>query len=242
MSRSPAQVRLTPEEEVTLRGWTRKGTAEQRLVERAKIILLSHEGVTVEKIAEQLDTRPARVSKWRQRFVKDRLSALSDAPRSGKPRTYNDSTEGRVLALLDKPAPEGYAQWNGPLLAQALGDVSADQVWRILRSRGIQLQRRRSWCITTDPEFGPKAADVVGLYLNPPEDAVVVCVDEKPHIQALQRAQGYLRLPDGRAVNGLSHCTNVTEPPRCSPHSMLSPARSKPATTLAAVAANSWTS
>src|SRR5579862_7457601 len=99
MSRSPAQVRLTPEEEATLRGWTRKGSTEQRLVERAKIILLSHEGVTVEKIAEQLDTRPARVSKWRQRFAKDRLSALSDAPRSGKPRTYNDRTEGRVLAL-----------------------------------------------------------------------------------------------------------------------------------------------
>jgi transposase len=91
-------------------------------------------------------------------------------------------------------------------LAQALKDVSEDQVWRILRRRGIQLQRRRSWCITTDPEFGPKAADVVGLYLNPPENAVVICVDEKPHIQALQRAQGYLRLPDGKAVNGFSHC------------------------------------
>lgn len=206
MSRSPAQVRLTAEEETTLRGWTRKGTSEQRLVERAKIILLSHQGVTVENIARQLDTRPARVSKWRQRFAQGRLSALSDAPRSGKPRTYDGETEARVLALLDQPAPDGYAQWNGPLLAEALGDVSADQVWRILRSRGIQLQRRRSWCITTDPEFGPKAADVVALYLNPPENAVVVCVDEKPHIQALQRAQGYLRLPDGRAVNGFSHC------------------------------------
>jgi transposase len=161
MSRSPAQVRLTADEESILRGWTRKGTVEQRLVERAKIILLSHEGVTVENIARQLDTRPA---------------------------------------------PEGYTQWNGPLLAEALGDVSADQVWRIRRRRGIQLQRRRSWCITTDPEFGAKAADVVGLYLNPPENAVVVCVDEQPHIQALQRAQGYLRLPDGRAVNGFSHC------------------------------------
>lgn len=176
------------------------------MVERAKIILLSHEGVTVENIALQLGTRPARVSKWRQRFVQRRLNALSDAPRPGKPRTYDDKTESRVLALLDQSAPDGYAQWNGAMLAAALGDVSADQVWRILRRRGIQLQRRRSWCITTDPEFGPKAADVVALYLNPPENAVVVCVDEKPHIQALQRAQGYLRLPDGRAVNGFSHC------------------------------------
>src|SRR5215472_13265825 len=102
--------------------------------------------------------------------------------------------------------PKGWSQWNGKLLAQRLRDVSEDHVWRILRRRGLQLQRRRSWCITTDPEFGPKAADVVGLYLNPPEKAVVVCVDEKPHIQALQRAQGYLRLPDGKAVNGFSHC------------------------------------
>src|SRR3954468_5432039 len=91
----------------------------------------------------------------------------------------------QVLALLDAPPPEGYAQWNGSLLAAALGDVSADHVWRVLRQHGIQLQRRRSWCIPTHPEFGPKAADVVGLYLSPPENALVLCVDEKPHIQAL---------------------------------------------------------
>ena len=175
-------------------------------MDRARIILLSSEGMTVEKIATRLGTRPARVSKWRQRFAKDRLSALSDAPRSGKPHKYSEEAEKRVLALLDSPAPKGYAQWNGALLAAALGDISDDHVWRILRKRGIQLQRRRSWCITTDPEFGPKAADVVGLYLNPPENAVVLCVDEKPHIQALERAQGYLRLPDGKSVNGFSHC------------------------------------
>jgi transposase len=206
MSRSPARLVLSEDEQTALREWTRKGTTEQRLVERARIILLSHEGLAVEKIAERLDTRPARVSKWRQRFSQGRLSALSDAPRPGKPHKYTDETEKRVLVLLDTPVPEGYVQWNGSLLAKALGDVSADHVWRILRKRGIQLQRRRSWCVTTDPEFGPKAADVVGLYLNPPEKAVVLSVDEKPHIQALQRAQGYLRLPDGKAVNGFSHC------------------------------------
>ena len=123
-----------------------------------------------------------------------------------KPHTYTAATEKRVLTLLDQPVPEGYAQWNGPLLATALTDVSVDQVWRILRKYKIQLQRRRSWCISTDPEFGPKAADVVGLYLKPPEKAVVLGVDEKPHIQALERAQGYLRLPDGKAINGFSHC------------------------------------
>ena len=79
-------------------------------------------------------------------------------------------------------------------------------MWRILRRHDISLERRRSWCISTDPEFGQKAADVVGLYLNPPEKALVLAVDEKPSIQALERAQGYLRLPDGKAVNGFSHC------------------------------------
>ena len=206
MSRAPARIDLTEEERSTLRDWTRKGTSEQRVVDRARIILLSHDGMTVEEIAERLGTRPARVSKWRQRFVKDRLGALSDAPRSGKPHKYGEDVERRVLTQLDSPPPKGYAQWNGALLAKALGDVSSDHVWRILRKRGIQLQRRRSWCITTDPEFGPKAADVVGMYLNPPENAVVICVDEKPHIQALERAQGYLRLPDGKSVNGFSHC------------------------------------
>lgn len=205
MRRSPVRVHLSEDEQATLREWTRKGTTEQRLVDRARIILLSDEGLTVEKIAERLHTRSARVSKWRQRFADGRLSALSDAPRPGKPAKYAEETERRLLALLDEPAPEGYAQWNGSLLAEGLGDVSADQVWRILRRRGIQLQRRRSWCITTDPEFGPKAADVVGLYLNPPENAVVLSIDEKPHIQALQRAQGYLRLPNGKAINGFSH-------------------------------------
>ena len=83
--------------------------------------------------------------------------------------------------------------------------LPAHHVWRVLRKYGIQLQRRRSWCERTDPEFARKAADVIGLYLDPPENAVVLCVDEKPHIQALERAQGWLRLPNGRALTGHSH-------------------------------------
>ena len=134
------------------------------------------------------------------------MAGLDDAARPGKPAQYDKSTERRVLALLDEPPPKGYSQWNGNRVAEQLGDVSKDQVWRILRRHDVCLQRRRSWCISTDPEFGPKAADVVGLYLNPPQQALVICVDEKPSIQALERAQGYLRLPDGKAVNGFSHC------------------------------------
>ena len=122
----------------------------------------------MEKIAERLATRPARISKWRQRFAESRIAGLPDAPRSGKPNKYTEATEKRVLKMLDEAPPKGFSQWNGRLLAQALKDVSEDRIWRILRRRGIQLQRRRSWCITTDPEFGPKAADVVGLYWGEP--------------------------------------------------------------------------
>ena len=200
-----AVVSLTAEEEQTLRQWARAGTSEHRLVERAKVILLLNQGVANLEIARQLKTRPARVSKWRQRFAKHRLDGLTDADRKGRPSIYDQTTEKRVLALLDEPPPEGYGKWSGPLVAQALEDVSDDQVWRILRKYDICLERRRSWCISTDPEFGPKAADIVGLYLNPPQNALVLCVDEKPSIQALERAQGWLRLPNGKALNGFSH-------------------------------------
>lgn len=206
MRRQPAIIRLTEEDASTLQEWVRKGKTEHRLVERARIILLANEGRTNQQIADALQTRTARVSKWRQRFGSRGLAGLGDAERSGKPAKYDESTEKRVLALLDQPATKGYSQWNGSLLAKALPAISKDQVWRILRRHDICLQRRRSWCISTDPEFGPKAADIVGLYLNPPENALVLAVDEKPSIQALERAQGYLRLPDGKAVNGFSHC------------------------------------
>jgi transposase len=106
---------------------------------------------------------------------------------------------------LDTPAPAGYASWSGKLVAQALGDVSQHQVWRVLRKHGLHLQRRHSWCVSTDSQFTQKAADIVGLYLNPPENAVVISVDEKPAIQALERAQGWLRLPDGQALRGFNH-------------------------------------
>src|SRR5215470_9900713 len=193
---------LSDEERETLNAWSRSSAGEHRMVERSRVILLAAEGLPAREIARRLKTRLARVSKWRQRFCQDRLAGLEDAARPGKPKTYNEKTEKRILALLDDDPPEGYSQWNGHLVAQKLGDVSDDQVWRVLRKHKIQLQRRRSWCISTDPEFGPKAADVVGLYLSPAENAVVLCVDEKPHIQVLERAQGYLRLPNGKVQVG----------------------------------------
>jgi transposase len=206
MARAALRIVLTEDERETLTAWSRTSSGEHRLVERSRVILLAAEGFSAREIARRLKTRLARVSKWRQRFGQQRLAGLDDAPRTGKPKTYDQQTEKQILALLDSDPPSGYSQWNGRLLADALSEVSDDQVWRVLRKHKIQLQRRRSWCISTDPEFGPKAADVVGLYLSPPADAVVLCVDEKPHIQVLERAQGWLRLPNGKALNGFSHC------------------------------------
>lgn len=206
MSKHATPLVLSVEEEKSLQQWVRAGTSEQRLADRGRAILLAHQGRTNREIAKALRTRPARISKWRRRFARERLDGLKDGFRSGRPRHYDAATERRILKQLDEPPPSGYAQWSGGLVAEALGDVSADQVWRVLRKYNIALQRRRSWCVSTDPEFARKAADVVGLYLNPPEQALVLAVDEKPHIQALERAQGWLRLPNGKALNGYSHC------------------------------------
>ena len=149
--------------------------------------------------------QPRIVSLWRNRFADHGLEGLSDKPRPGKKPIYTKATGKRVLALLDKPAPKGFARWTGPLLAEALGDVDVQYVWRFLRDHKIDLAARKSWCESNDPEFASKAADVVGLYVDPPAKAIVLCIDEKPSIQALERAQGYLRLPNGRALTGQSH-------------------------------------
>ncbi len=199
------QIELTDHERTTLESWVRGPRTQQRFVQRARIVLEAATGRTTKDVATLLHTRPATVSKWRTRFAKNGLKGLGDAPRPGKPRMYDETTERRILAQLDEPPPDRYTTWTGKLVAEALGDVSAAYVWRFLRRRGIHLKRRRSWCVSTDPQFAQKAADIVGLYLDPPENAVVISVDEKPSIQALERAQGWLRLPNGEAVRGHSH-------------------------------------
>ena len=145
----PAQMRpttiiLNDSEREALRSWTRNGKTEQRMSLRAQIILFADEGKATKEIARSLNIRKATVSKWRTRFAAERLDALNDQPRAGKPASYDKNTERRVLAVLDKEPPRGYATWNGRLVAEELADVSKDQVWRILRRHKIQLQRRRS--------------------------------------------------------------------------------------------------
>ena len=205
MSKHPTALELTLEDRSALDGWVRAGKTERRMAERARIVLAAADGQNTVEIARAQRIRPATVSKWRVRFARAGLNALQDAPRPGAVPRYNEATERRILAKLDETPPSGYATWTGSLMAGALGDVSKHQVWRVLRGEGIQLQRRRSWCISTDPQFAAKAADIVALYLDPPENAIILSVDEKPHIQALERAQGYLKLPNGKALTGFSH-------------------------------------
>ena len=196
---------LSAEERGRLEAWARATSIERRRVERARIVLLAAEGLASRAIARELGCRHHTVSKWRVRFARERLAGLADAPRSGKPKTYDAASDRRILTLLDRSPPAGFARWSAPLLASELGDVSEHHIWRFLRAQRIDLAGRRSWCLSTDPEFVAKAADIVGLYLDPPDNALVLAVDEKPAIQALERAQGYLKLPNGRALTGFAH-------------------------------------
>ena len=205
MPRTAPAVELTEEEQQQLQAVLRRRSAGQLELMRARMLLAADKGELNMEIARRLGTREATVSKIRRRFVAERLGALHDAPRSGRKPKYGAETEARVRAALAGPRPKGYGRWNGRLVAEHLGDVNAHHVWRVLRRRGIHLERRRSWCVSTDPEFERKAADIVGLYLAPPRNAVVWAVDEKPHIQALERAQGWLRLPNGKALTGFAH-------------------------------------
>ena len=148
---------------------------------------------------------PNTVSTWRARYAGGGLAGLADKPRPGPKPRYTAETGRRILAVLERPPPAGFARWMGGMIAAELGDVHEQQVWRFLRDQRIDLDGKKSWCESDDAEFVAKAAEIVGLYVAPPDDAIVLCVDEKPSIQALERAQGYLRLPNGRALSGQSH-------------------------------------
>jgi len=181
---------------------SRSRSGEVRLAERARIVLACLQGRRNDEVARELGVRPNTVGQWRRRFAAHGIAGLRDEPRSGKPAKYGVELRDRILAQLELPPPAGMASWDGGSVALALG-VSDDAVWRVLRKQGIQLQRHRSWCVSTDPEFAAKAADVIGLYLNPPQNALVLSVDEKPSIQALERARGYVHTSSGKIVQGM---------------------------------------
>ena len=201
MPKKPPVVPCTAEQLTRLKVLTVSRAVEIRLVERARMVLRCIGGEAIKEIAAELKVKPNTVITWRDRFIAQGVDGLRDRARSGKPPTYTQAFRDRVLATLEQDPPVGQATWDGSTLALHLG-ASDDAVWRVLRKEGISLQRQRSWCVSTDPEFAPKAADIVGLYLNPPENALVISVDEKPSIQALERRTGYVQTDSGKIVRG----------------------------------------
>jgi len=202
MARNAPSISCNPEDRQELERLAASRTESKQMIERAQIILGCLAGKRVKEVARICHTRPNTVIKWRQRFALHGLRGLRDASRPGAKPVYGADFRNRVLALLEQPPPAGQSSWDGPAVATALnGSVHA--VWRVLRHEGICLQRQRSWCVSTDREFAAKAADIVGLYLNPPEKALVISVDEKPSIQALERKTGYVETDNGKIVRGL---------------------------------------
>jgi transposase len=202
MPRRAPELECSAEDKASLVDITKSRIEEARSVERARIILACLDGKEIQQVARELGVSIPTVSKWRRRFALWGLRGLRDEPRSGKPVTYDAAFRNRVLAVIEQPPPRGMSHWDGPTVAEKL-DASVYAVWRVLRREGIYLQRLRSWCVSTDKEFAPKAADIVGLYLNPPLNALVLSVDEKPSIQAIERPTGYIETDSGTVVRAL---------------------------------------
>ena len=198
-------ITLTAEERGVLEALVRSTKTEVRMRDRARIVLLAADGMATREIGRVVCCTTGTASKWRVRYARARLAGLDETGRRGAAPKYGAAEQKRILALLDQSPPDGYANWTAPLLARALGDIHEQYIWRFLRAQKIDLSGRKSWCVSRDPEFVAKAAEIVGLYMAPPENAVVLSVDEKPSIQALERAQGYLKLSTGRAMIGQSH-------------------------------------
>src|SRR3984893_13333213 len=202
VTRVAVALSCSAEQRTELMSLSRSRTEQARLVERAKIILACLDGKRNDEVSRELGGRPNTVGVWRKRFAARGIAGLRDQPRPGKKPRYGEELRRRVLRQLELPPPPGLAGWDDGTLPAALG-VSDAAVWRVLRKDGIQLRRHRSWCVSTDPLFAAKAADIIGLYLNPPEQALVLSVDEKPSIQALERATGYVQTSSGKIVQGL---------------------------------------
>ena len=198
-------IALTIEERKALETLAGSRKSEARMRDRARIVLLAASGTGSRAIARAVGCTPGTASKWRVRYACQRMAGLRETGDRGAERRYRPEHGRRILALLDQAPPAGYSNWTAPLLARELVDIHEQYIWRFLRAQKIDLSGRKSWCESSDPEFVPKAADIVGLYMSPPDNAVVLSVDEKPSIQALERAQGYLKPPNGRAMIGQSH-------------------------------------
>src|SRR4051794_4785992 len=194
--RPKARLELTDEEREQLQAWARRRTSAQALAQRSRIVLACAAGADNETVAAQERVRAGTVGKWRARFVRDRLDGLVDEPRSGRPRTLSDAQVEELIVRTLETAPKDATHWSTRSMAAEAG-LSREAVGRIWRAFGLQPHRVETWKLSKDPLFIDKVRDVVGLYLAPPERAVVLCVDEKSQIQALDRSAPILPMRPG---------------------------------------------
>jgi transposase len=194
----PQSITLTADERDKLTTWTRRPTTQQRLAVRARIVLAAADGQSNTAIAADLRITLPTVRKWRTRFAVSRLDGLTDEPRPGVPRTITDAQVEQALARTLETKPVDATHWSTRTLARDLG-LSQTAVGRIWRAFGLKPHLQETFKLSTDPFFTEKVRDVVGLYMAPPEKAIVLCVDEKSQVQALDRTQPIQPLLVGRA-------------------------------------------
>jgi transposase len=188
---------LTADERETLERWTRRPSTAQALAQRARLILSCAAGKTNTRVAQELRLTKQTVGRWRTRFLADRLDGLLDEPRPGAPRTVTDAHIEAVLTRTLESRPADATHWSTRSMAKASG-LSRSTINRIWRAFALQPHRAETFKLSTDPLFIEKVRDIVGLYLNPPDRALVLCVDEKSQIQALDRTQPLLPLRPGQ--------------------------------------------
>src|SRR5215831_12396854 len=195
--RPKAALILTDDERQRLESLAHRSRSAPFLARRARIILACADGHDGKVVAKRLHVTQATVSKWRGRFVRDRLDGLYDEPRPGAPRTITDTEVERVVIRTLETTPRGQTHWSLRGMANATG-LSRMTISRIWHAFGLQPHRTESFKLSPDPLLIEKVRDIVGLYMNPPEHAVVLCVDEKAQIQALDRTQPLLPLRPGQ--------------------------------------------
>jgi len=188
---------VSPADRAVLAAIMRAPTSEQRAATRARIILRSADGVAIERVATELSVAIMTVKLWRRRYASLGLAGLDDAARPGRPATYSREDRDRVIARTLEPSPDGTTDWSTRRLARELG-MSETTVWRIWKSAGLKPHRTETFKYSRDPALEDKVRDVVGLYLAPPERAIVLSVDEKTQIQALDRTQPMLPMKPGQ--------------------------------------------
>jgi transposase len=191
------ELRLTNKERDTLERWARRPKSAQALAQRARMVLSAASGQTNTAVAQQLRVKGETVGKWRARFVTKRLDGLLDEPRPGAPRRISDDAVERAIRQTLESKPADATHWSTRSLAAASG-LSRSTVHRIWRAFALQPHRSETFKLSTDPLFVEKVRDIVGLYLSPPDRAVVLCVDEKSQIQALDRTQPLLPMRPGQ--------------------------------------------